>query len=633
MRSVHDGIEVEHVLTDKETAALCRDLLRMDGERLAFDIETHTREQYEEPGDLNTQEWHPTSKITVLTLSPEPDWGWAVPLCHPAAPWYADWAPHLHTIARAMEGKRLVAHNSKFDLRWILHHTGIDLTESLWWDTMLAAHVLDETEDTFRLKDLAKHLSPIGDWGDVDLTNTEKQDWTPLARYAVFDTAMTYRLMQEQYEALRRDNRLARIYGRIAIPISRALTRAEVRGIEIDPDRLKEETAFHEEQMERTEAELFQTARDLGVPEDLGKVSMNPNAKYFREMMRRAVDNGMAEALEYTPKGKVSWRSGIRSQLRDDYPLMGTLDDYRYSTKRLEYLRVWDRMKDWNNRLHSSTRVHGTRTGRLSSANPNMQQVARDMKHIYRARDGWHFVEMDYSQIELRVTAWISECEPMLRAFREGRDLHTLMASIITEKPEDEVTKEERQQAKAANFGFIYGQQAEGFVTYARENYGVEITLDDAIYLRSTFFKTWDGLEDWHNRYEWIAYENGEVRSPLGRRRLLPNARSDNWALKSEAFRQAVNSPVQATASDLMLLSIIEIDRQFPTDQVSVVGTVHDSVLLEVNNTDVIPEVAKVMMYPDLTPFGVSMDVPLVVDATVGTHWADTQSYEETYTP
>jgi len=225
----------------------------------------------------------------------------------------------------------------------------------------------------------------------------------------------------------------------------------------------------------------------------------------------------------------------------------------------------------------------------------------------------------------------------MMEAFRQGRDLHTLMASIATDKPEKDIDKSERQQAKALNFGFIYSMGAEGFVTYARETYGVEVTLREAERLRSIFFSTWYGLEDWHEREEWFAYENGEIRSPFGRRRLLPDAKDGKGYEQAKALRQAINTPVQATASDIMLLAMDRIDREFEgDDRLHIVGTVHDSVLMEVRAEQVdnlIPRVAEMMMYPDVSQFGVSLDVPLAVDATIGTHWADDESYELEFAP
>lgn len=634
MKGTYDGIEITHVLTEEGMAEVIARLNR--GGRVAFDLETRTRTHDLKKGDRNKQEWHPGSKVVALSLSWDGDSSTVIPFNHAAAPWYGEAHERLREVAQAMMGCLLIAHNGKFDLRWIHAATGVDLAERLWWDTMLASHVLDETTPN-GLKENASPLAPGGvTWGGISMTDLENAEWTPLARYAGFDTAMTWRLFEQQHAelSLKENRNLAKVFRLVSMRASRVLTRAERRGMKADMSRLDAATIAAEKEVDEAVEHLEKVAADLGVVVET-KVSYEPTAKYFVGMMNAAVERGLIRGLEKTPQGKWSWRKGVINQLKDEFPLARNLAGYRHGSKQLTYLRAWDAAADEHDRLHGTWRIHGTQTGRLSSANPNMQQVARDLKPIFTAADGYVFVEVDYSQIELRVGAFVSRCKPMIEAFQQGRDLHTMMAAIAAGVDESEVTKDMRQKAKALNFGFIYGMGAEGFVTYARETYGVVVDLFEAEMLRETFFATWYGLEDWHEREMLFAYRNGYILSPLGRRRLLPAAKGGRGYEASAAMRQAINSPVQSMASDIMLLSMDAIDRRWEgSDDLHIVGTVHDSVLMEIRQHCVdtaLEEVAAIMKYPDLSLFGISLDVPLGVDATIGTHWADENSIERTY--
>lgn len=234
------------------------------------------------------------------------------------------------------------------------------------------------------------------------------------------------------------------------------------------------------------------------------------------------------------------------------------------------------------------------------------------------------------SQIELRVAAHVAQCEPMIEAYRQGRDLHRMLASDTSGVPEAEVTADQRQRGKAGNFGFLYGMSAAGFMTYALDSYDVGFTAEEAEEIRSTFFTTWDGLAQWHQRVINIARRDGQITSPIGRVRRVPHIWDGNDYMASEAERQAINSPVQGFASDLMQMAAASIHGNLPgftrVPDVHIVGTVHDSIVVEVPEDDWQRATARCMrrmldLDPALKRLGCSLSVPLSVEAHVGSRW------------
>ena len=246
--------------------------------------------------------------------------------------------------------------------------------------------------------------------------------------------------------------------------------------------------------------------------------------------------------------------------------------------------------------------------------------------------DGYLFADLDYSQIELRVAAHISGSKPMIEAFQRGDDLHTLLAAKITGKPVDQVLPGERQAGKSANFGLLYGMGAYGFKEYAETVYGVLLTEDEALAVHQAFFDQWDGVRQWHARVSREASESGEVVSPIGRVRRVPDVWSPNEKRSSDAIRAAINSPVQGFASDLMQIASSLIEGVSSTgapgvDGARIVATVHDSILVEVaeDRADEVVSACQEAMtlgvLPVVQSLGARLQVPLVADAKVGTRW------------
>jgi len=226
-----------------------------------------------------------------------------------------------------------------------------------------------------------------------------------------------------------------------------------------------------------------------------------------------------------------------------------------------------------NGRVFPEFRQIGAVTGRMSSSNPNVQNIPRDMRSLFRAEEGNLFVIADFSQIELRIAAEFVSDENMIKAFREGRDLHRYTASLILEKPEEEITKEERQLAKAMNFGLIYGISARGLSEYARSSYGVELEVSSADVFRKKFFKFFPAFREWHESVKRELRESGEVAGTtlLGR------------PYKAGTFTDAVNYPIQGTGADLLKLAVLMFDVELRKRglEARLVNLIHDEILVE----------------------------------------------------
>jgi DNA polymerase I-like protein with 3'-5' exonuclease and polymerase domains len=334
--------------------------------------------------------------------------------------------------------------------------------------------------------------------------------------------------------------------------------------------------------------------------------------------------------IRETEKGNASTDEGVMKHLAKQHPAPLKLLEYRLWTKRLNtYFDPWIYYADHLSRIHPTYKPHGTVTGRLSSVEPNLQQVPRDsvMRTVFGAAPGWVFMEADYSQVELRVAAMLAGESRMLRAFYTGVDIHLQTATEVSGIPIDQIDKETRKKAKSYNFAIIYDVGPETLKDYAFEKFDVTISLQEAEDAIRKWFKLYPRFRPWHDRQRRLAERYERVYSPIGRVRHLPDVRSRNYSVRNEAFRQAINSPVQSFASDLMLLSLVQLTASFNPTRARIVGTVHDSILFEVREGHVEAAMAEVKETMEgigtvvKRKFGYEIDVPLEADIKVSTHW------------
>ena len=420
--------------------------------------------------------------------------------------------------------------------------------------------------------------------------------------------------------------RIGRLADYVAMPTVRSLTAVEQRGMLLDVEWVREHLA---ECRDTSRALTDKLATRYGM--DPATASFAPTSKWFLAWTEAALAAGDLVIGGLTATGRAQWDKAVLvRQSRAGSDVATDLLELRSAVKQAEYLSSWLDLVSPAGTIHTTYHAGRVVTGRLSSSEPNMQQVTKVLKPAFIPRPGSVIAELDFSQIELRVAAFISRCEPMLSAFRDGHDLHRLFAAALTGKRPEDVTPEERQKAKAANFGLLYQMSPAGFQNYAETAYGVSMTMDEAQEVHQAFYEMWSGIAAWHTRSFQQARRYGQVVSPIGRVRRLPDINSYNARLVGWSERSAVNSPVQGFASDLMQLAAAWIGGfalgHAPVPDAEIVATVHDSIVIEAPADRWEPVVRECMRrmvnVGELLPaLDCHLDVPLAVEAKVGTRW------------
>jgi DNA polymerase I-like protein with 3'-5' exonuclease and polymerase domains len=600
------------------------------------------------------------ASFTLPQATAEGDWDgidattWILPLSHPDSPWRGNWkAILLRVLSAGVEAKKPMSnHNIKFDAKYEYAQIGLDISDRISWDTQDAGRILDENGSN-KLKDVAPRTFGIDRWDEGFSFESpgaaERVPLFQLGEYAARDTYWTWRLGRHQKEQMFLEGdeqpfggedyenaRLGKFALWVTMPTVASLTKIEQRGFRLDVPWC-EETLAEAEQISREGLE--QMADRYGL--DRQSASAAPTSHWFKKFTEIAVEKGDLRITAMTGKGNPQWSKGVlgRQARMDDEGVAALILRQRKYTKRAEFLRSWLEFVTPEGFIHAQYNT-GMSTGRLSSSSPNLQQVTKSLRPAFIPRDGYYVADFDFSQIEMRAAAHISECVPMIEAFRAGEDLHRLLATWVIEAREHrhvttaEVTPQERQGAKAGNFGLLFGLGAFGFREYAEDNYGVVMTLDEATQLRQIYFDRWKGLREWHQKTMAIAHRDGQVVSPIGRVRRLPEIYNFNDKLVAAAERIAINSPVQGFASDMMQIALASIQGVLHSSSglpaikgAYPIGTVHDSAVVElpVNRWQEIAGAVKERMenlHPVLERLGCQLKVPIVADVTVGTRWS-----------
>jgi uracil-DNA glycosylase family 4 len=582
-----------------------------DAPVVAFDLET-----------TGLEEWHSDSQIVTLGLSWGAGTAAVVPIHHPERRGMAP-SQVLRRLKPVLEGHpKLVAHNAKFDARW-LASAGIFV--DVKFDTMLAAHMLDENN--------AKGLKPLSQLhlgaNDYDIGDeVKKAQEVPLKRLAIYngkDCDYTFRLRELFKPNLAEEPRVTRLFAKLVMPASNALTRIERGGIWVDEQRLNERTNRAQQVLKQLTAYM-----------DVSSGGINYNSP--QQVALWLFGELGLPILEETNTGNPSTREGVLLSLESESRYVKALLKYRKWHKWLTtYLLPWGEHRDERSRIHTSYLLHGTVTGRLSSRGPNLQQVPRDpfIRGILGASPGWVFVEADYSQVELRIAAMLANERTMLRVLNSGADLHTSTAVSILRKLPEDITKDERViWGKHPNFGLVFGMgpgtegKKGGYRDYCWNN-GIEISYEDARRVYNRFHETYPGLRAWHERQKRLADRYGRVQNALGRVRHLPDMQSSDQSVRAEAERQAINSPVQSVASDLMLVSLVRLAASLPSRVARIIGTTHDQLMFEIRDSyvdEIAPLIRDTMQDMDYVEkvFGATMSVPIIAEVEAGTHWGET---------
>ncbi|MEL4203643.1 DNA polymerase I [Plesiomonas shigelloides] len=511
---------------------------------------------------------------------------------------------------------RKVGQNLKFD-QSILARYGIEL-RGIWSDTMLESYVLNSVAGRHDMDSLSeRHLGhqtitfeEVAGKGKNQLTFNQ----IPLeqaATYAAEDADVTLRLHEVLWPQLEQEAGLASVLQEMEVPLLSVLSRMERNGVLIDPTLL----GRHSMELTTRLAELESKAHELaGEPFNLAST---------KQLQGILFEKLGLPVLKKTPGGAPSTNEEVLAELALDYPLPAVLLEYRGLAKlKSTYTDKLPQMiNPATGRVHTSYHQAVTATGRLSSTDPNLQNIpvrneeGRRIRQAFIAGAGNQIIAADYSQIELRIMAHLSGDAGLLRAFSEGKDIHRATAAEVFGLPLEQVSAEQRRSAKAINFGLIYGMSAFGL---ARQ---LGIGRNDAQRYMDLYFERYPGVLTYMERTREQAHAQGYVETLFGRRLQLPDIRSRNAMRRKGAERAAINAPMQGTAADIIKRAMLAVDAWLAMPEaegIRMIMQVHDELVFEVPQEKVALCSAKVR---ELMQHSAALDVPLLVEVGVGDNW------------
>ncbi|MDC0175233.1 DNA polymerase I, partial [Pseudomonadales bacterium] len=503
--------------------------------------------------------------------------------------------------------KQKVGQNLKYDMS-VLARYGIEL-RGIAFDTMLESYVLNSVAtrhnmDDLALKYLGKSTIPfeeVAGKGAKQIT-FDQVDIEIAAKYAAEDADITLQLHEALWPKLHALPSLESVFEKIELPLVSVLSRIERNGVLLDTGLLNRQSAKLSQRLEELERDAFELAGEpfnLGSPKQLQTI--------FFEKLQLPVK-------KKTPKGQPSTAEDVLQELALDYPLPKVILEYRGLSKlKSTYTdQLPKQVNPGTGRIHTSYHQAVAATGRLSSTNPNLQNIpirteeGRQVRKAFIAAPGYQLIAADYSQIELRIMAHLSSDAGLLTAFAQGLDIHKATAAEVFGQSLDAVTDDQRRSAKAINFGLIYGMSAFGL---ARQ---LSIGRGDAQSYIDLYFERYPGVLDYMDRTKALAAEQGFVETLFGRRLYLPEINTTNFQRRQGAERTAINAPMQGSAADIIKLAMIDVDRWLTTDKpdARMIMQVHDELVLEVN-ADQVDEVAAILTAK--MSQAVELKVPLLV--------------------
>ena len=511
--------------------------------------------------------------------------------------------------------RTIIGQNLKYDIS-VLANQGIPVKAKIF-DTMLESYVLNSVASRHNMDDLALkylgvstvHFEDIAGKGAKQLTFNQI-DIDKAGPYAAEDADITLRLHEVLWPRLEAEPSLQSVYLNIELPLVPILSRVERHGVLLDEDQLHSQSKELEKRMSELEQEAFGLAGEefnLGSTKQLQEI--------FFEKLGLPV-------IKKTPKGQPSTAEPVLQELALDYPLPAVIMEYRGLSKlKSTYTdQLPKQIATSTGRIHTSYHQAVAATGRLSSTDPNLQNIpirteeGRRVRKAFVAPEGYKVMAADYSQIELRIMAHLSEDEGPVKAFKEGLDIHKATAAEVFGGSIDSVADEHRRSAKAINFGLIYGMSAFGL---ARQ---LNISRGDAQDYIDLYFERYPGVREYMDRTRALAAEQGYVETIFGRRLYLPEIKASNFQRRQAAERTAINAPMQGSAADIIKRAMISVDQWLMESDLDMRVTmqVHDELVLEVPETrldEVAQGVAKLMSG------AAELSIPLLVEAGVGDNW------------
>jgi DNA polymerase-1 len=506
------------------------------------------------------------------------------------------------------KGRTWIGHGAKFDRCFLKAQLGT--APWISFDTLIAHYALDERKGTHDLKVLCRSLFQAPDWeGDLkrylSKPKTDSYALLPkpvLHRYAAHDGVYTWRLYKHVAKELRKHGKLHNLFRALLMPAQNALADIELYGVAIDEAQAEHLQDTMEAELLDLEGRLAELAEDS---------DLNPNSP--QQVARVLFDKLKLPQI----KGRSTNSKDVLPRLKDRHPFAKTLMEHRKTAKLYStYVTKMPKMLSSDERIHASFMVHGTVTGRLASRGPNLQNIPREstVKDMFTASRGKVLVMGDYSQAEFRVYGYYSQDPWLVKIFREGMDLHD---ETTREMFGPNFTKEQRVTGKMVNFGLLYGRTTRAL---ARDMRLPGMTPGKAAAFIKQYFGRMEVGQQWARDTIKRAKAQGYLESVFGRRRRFPLITHSNVG---EIERQAVNFMCQSTASDLTLLSLVELHKVFTkTGTANILLTVHDSILAECDEDEmelVAKQIVSVMERIPKQTLGRSM--PFTVDVAAGTHW------------
>ena len=504
-----------------------------------------------------------------------------------------------------------IGHHLKYDAH-VLENHGIHL-QGWYFDTMLASYVLNSVATRHGMDDVSRlylsHLTTtyeqVAGKGVKQKTFNQIEVETA-AHYAAEDAHVTYRLYEVLDEKLRKHPELLNLLHNIEMPVARVLTIMEENGIELDLsflDQLGVDFANTIQDLENQIIEIADESFNVSSPKQVGEVLFD----------KLGLKGG-----KKTSTGQYSTSESVLEKI--DHPITGLILEYRGLSK-LKSTYTDGLLKQANDespRVHTSYHQALTATGRLSSTDPNLQNIpvretiGRQIRKAFVAPKGRILLAADYSQIELRLMAHFSQDAALVDAFNNGQDVHRRTAAEVLDVALEDVTNDQRRQAKAVNFGLLYGMSEFGLIRQ------LGFTRQESQDYIKQYFHRYPGIYEYMQRTRQVALEQGFVETILGRRLYTPDIDARNMMVRKAAERAAINAPLQGSAADIIKMAMIEVEKMLPKDQAKMLLQVHDELVFEVDENiadELAPKLAEVMQSV------LQISVPLIVEVGKGKNW------------
>lgn len=649
---------------------------------LSFDLET--------TGNSPFRAW---SKIVCIALSDRPHYGTVIPLHKKDSPISAEDTEYIIKLLKdLLEDSSIpkVAHNGKFDILWLYKCLNIDV-KNFYFDTMLAHYIcISEESGTQSLKYQAWEFTDMGGYDNAldeyrnKLPDNQEENgrwnydnipWNVLKTYACCDVDCTLRL-KEIYEPLINNNKKWKVlFHEILMPASYTLRDIELNGMKFNDTLAQKYSTEYGKEIKRIQSRLESYPEVLEIERDRRNLYLEreqikkipkkdrTEEENFKFAKYKAFENfkfnwnstSQLNELLFnklklvttikTQKGTPSTNKEAMEEMKKQHEIPELLLELRkVTTLNNFFIQKLPYLNDSNNVIHPSFNLIGTLTGRMSSDNPNAQQLPRkaenpllfqyhnEPKALFTSRFGEDgcILNADYSALEIRISGIISNDIELRKALLSGKDLHKSTASLVWGVPIEEVSKDMRTNAKSVNFGIIYGKSG---ITFAQDLFydpsgknpkktsNWEKAKEEGLKLVKDYLQTFSGLNKWLNNTKEFAKKNGYVETMFGRRRRLPDLKSKVPAVQSVAERQSINAPIQGTGADFTLLSLIQLNNWLKSSNKKscIVCTVHDSIVFDIY----IPELKEVskkikgIMEHVHEPY-INTDVPIVSDIEMG---------------